>query len=70
MLLSTTIFIFFTRPTRTIFSSIYSIYYIIITSAITLFTRLITDFIYGIIGTISITFFVIYKQITNIVSFA
>lgn len=57
ILLSTAILIFFSRTTRTIFSSIYSIYYIIITIVITLFTRLITVFIYGIIGTISIIFF-------------
>lgn len=43
--------------TGTIFSSIYSIYYIIITIVISLFIRLITVFIYGIIGTISIIFF-------------
>ena len=52
-----TVFILLSGSTRTIFSSIYSIYYIIITIVITLFTRLITVFIYGIIGTISIIFF-------------
>lgn len=56
-LFTTTLFIFLTTSTRTIFSSIYSIYYIIITIVISLFTRLITVFIYGIIGTISIIFF-------------
>lgn len=56
-LFATTLLIFFTTSTRTIFSSIYSIYYIIITIVISLFTRLITVFIYGIIGTISIIFF-------------
>lgn len=56
-LFTTTLFIFLSTSTRTIFSSIYSIYYIIITIVISLFTRLITVFIYGIIGTISIIFF-------------
>ena len=57
LLSSVTVFILLSGSTRTIFSSIYSIYYIIITIVITLFTRLITVFIYGIIGTISIIFF-------------
>lgn len=52
-----TVFILLSGSTWTVFSSIYSIYYIIITIVISLFTRLITVFIYGIIGTISIIFF-------------